>query len=364
MAEQSQYVPYTSNEERANVFPLVVGALISFTFFGIGLVQFFFCFDRLHGRNSPQDTIAFRYLIVLFVSDIIDTVCKGQFIVDHLHNVIVGGVLGSITLPPVTFSIPTTEGFLTCLSHSVYIYRIMKLTPGRGPKTWTILLFCMVVSVVQFAFAIYTATWCFKPFNTWMPTMKPPLIVWVGGAALVDVLLCTLFVYYLRRHKSNVKETNNLITRYTLLSLETGLLPSALQILTLLLGIIVPQTPDVVVAALFLPKIYVNAVLIVISTVLRDRDNNNGVFSGTLDVTRTEGGLASVWKSKLFASRIDAPATTHNEKKTRVNVTQTLQVHTEITQQDDHIVELGHVSHLHKKSSGGISTDGDGHGFD
>jgi len=139
------------------------------------------------------------------------------------------------------------------------------------------------------------------PSSEWIPKMIPTAVGQLGGSAVVDCFLCGAFIYSLRRNVSDFKSTNDVVSRWTMWTLETNLLTSILQIVELALFLTFKDRAYHEAVIIILPKIYINSILLLTNT----------VFSNRIKY-KEEGGMANSSREKSRFGQVSGRNHTQN----------------------------------------------------
>jgi len=115
-------------------------------------------------------------------------------------------------------------------------------------------------------------------------------ITWLGGSATVDCLLCLMLIVFLKSQKSSFQPTNDLLTKWVVIVLETGTLPAIVQILELSFYLAYKSKPYSVAINCLLPKTYMLNVLFLFLTILTNREARERSQAGQLP--------SANWKNK------------------------------------------------------------------
>ncbi|KAH8927810.1 hypothetical protein BT69DRAFT_708600 [Atractiella rhizophila] len=268
------FVQWRKEDYRLHIVPVVVGASIGFILFGITAHQFLHVFTIMHERATSYSR-SWWILVILFWLNLGDTVVKFVLFVRYMQSAALDGPL-LFFKPADRAIIPLTafQGSLTVYVQLLYIYRILRIIRGMAKfnpsheraKLVTYGCLCVaglfiIASLVGFVlYALGEA----RPIINYFPRLLVPGILGLGCASVVDVILCACMVYHLRQHqsKSGFDKTNFMASKFITLTLETGLIPTLLQILELLLIIIKPRSGLWAGVGYFIAKVYVMAALV------------------------------------------------------------------------------------------------------
>ncbi|TFK64529.1 hypothetical protein BDN72DRAFT_846517 [Pluteus cervinus] len=91
----------------------------------------------------------------------------------------------------------------------------------------------------------------------------PELSVWLGGAALADVLIAITMTFLLLNQRTDMKSSDFIIKRIITLTIETNALSASVAIITLILFIAEPKYPLFICPPYVLGKLYTNTLLVI-----------------------------------------------------------------------------------------------------
>jgi len=244
----------------------------------------------LLGRSGTNEIWNYLLLTSFLIVDFSDTVCKGVFVTDFVANGIVKGLASAAQTPRTVFAIAFLSGLLASMTHVFYARRIYRITMTWKSRKWIWagLIITLLVSAFQFAAATWSGYIGLLPIERWASFNAVP-IAWLTSSSAVDVFLCFMLVYYLRSQKSDFQSTNDLLTRWVSITLETGLLPTLVQITDLILSQTYPTLPYHISVNFVLTKTYINCVLVLFNTIQANRENTNRTPSMTTG-WKSQGG--------------------------------------------------------------------------
>jgi len=251
----------------------LAGAILSFTLFGISLIQFWSVFRKLYATSESDRgsnwTVNFWLLFLLLFTDIADSVVKAIFTITDVRKVILTGMNGILHVPPTAIGVPIADGFVALLVQIIYIRRLVSISQYKGWLVRSVAAFAGLLAFLQFAFSIYTGVVLLQPENEWATKLNAPIVTWLSLSPACDVLLCLAFIWHLRSHmRTSFDSTNFLVTKWIKYTLETGLISTIVQFLTLILWLAMPFSPWYSLPAWVISKIYINSILLLFGTIL------------------------------------------------------------------------------------------------
>ncbi|KAK0226566.1 hypothetical protein IW262DRAFT_1294738 [Armillaria fumosa] len=93
--------------------------------------------------------------------------------------------------------------------------------------------------------------------------------IWCGGYALCDVIIAICMTHYLMRSNTGFHQTQILVTKLVRLVIETGTVTAAVALLNLILFFAMPGQSFYTTPALLMPKLYANAIYMVLNSRIR-----------------------------------------------------------------------------------------------
>ncbi|KAF8804054.1 hypothetical protein BYT27DRAFT_7194774 [Phlegmacium glaucopus] len=242
-----------SNQILLLVGPLLAGSLLSYMLFGISIVQLY-----LYNLRFSGDKLLIQITVyMVFVLDIFQSVSVWAL---AWHALCSGwGRMVALTFPGWTFSsVPAVTGIIAAWVQIFYAWRIHMMV------NWIFIPSVIVVIALAQAAAALSIAIGFIPLKSilLLHTMFPRTIVWLGGAALTDVIISVSMVYVLYSAKKRaLGRTEKILNRLIRSTVETGVVTSLCAILELGFFLGIPNTNIHVIFALMLSKLYSNALM-------------------------------------------------------------------------------------------------------
>ena len=87
--------------------------------------------------------------------------------------------------------------------------------------------------------------------------------MWLGAAALNDVIIAACMIWYLQRARTGIRQTETLITKFIHLTLETGAICAAFAVLDLSFYVAFQTNNYHLAPSIPLSKLYSNSLLVV-----------------------------------------------------------------------------------------------------
>ncbi|PBK84766.1 hypothetical protein ARMGADRAFT_604653 [Armillaria gallica] len=239
--------------------PYIVGALLNWGLFGTLSVQLY-----LYYLAFPDDRRFTKFLVYgIYVIELVQTV-----LVAHDTFAMFGYGFGDIdALTRINFRwliVPLMSAVAACVGQFFYAYRIFVLSKSRKIAT-----FIICVSLTSSVAAMIKGTYSFQASNTTkLDNRKTHIVagIWCGAAALCDILIAICMTYYLVRSTTNFRRTRILVTKIIRLTIETGSATAFVSLLSYILYIAFPHQTFYIAPALLVPKLYANAVYMVLNS--------------------------------------------------------------------------------------------------
>ncbi|KAF8517027.1 hypothetical protein BU17DRAFT_67145 [Hysterangium stoloniferum] len=118
--------------------------------------------------------------------------------------------------------------------------------------------------------------------------------IWLGSAALCDILVSTAIVRSLWKSRTGITRTNDLITRLIIWTINTGILTSVWAILDMVMFSASPQTLIHLFFNVMLAKLYANSLLATLNN-RRSAEDNSHISQG-ISLSTVSGGKPFVAK--------------------------------------------------------------------
>ncbi|TCD63230.1 hypothetical protein EIP91_005815 [Steccherinum ochraceum] len=241
--------------------PLLLGHLLNWLLYGVLIVQvylYYIAFPR--DGHSRQSLVGFTLLfetlqLVLSTYDAFRVFGKGWGNPEQLDRIGLEGL-----------SIPVFASVASCICQLFYASRLYAISNNRWMSSSVALL-----AVIQVVFGIYDGVKCFIVGRlSGIPGTNVVWInsAWAGTSALCHVIITFSTFWYLLRLKSSskMKRTSTLITRLIKLTVETGFICAAVNMLALLLFLVRQDTLFYIVPLATTSKLYTNCLLAVLNS--------------------------------------------------------------------------------------------------
>ncbi|KAF8525779.1 hypothetical protein BU17DRAFT_83261 [Hysterangium stoloniferum] len=180
---------------------------------------------------------------------------------------------------------------VACISQIFFVFRCWML--DRSTLNTIVSLFILGIAVIQLAFGMTCTalTFVLKHFSefqryTWA------VGVWLGAAALCDILVSAAIVRSLWRSRTGISRTNSLITRLILWTINTGIITSLWAILDIAAFSGAKDTLIHLFFNVMLAKLYANSLLATLNN-RRTSEESSGT-SQNISLSNVSSGRAFV----------------------------------------------------------------------
>ncbi|KAK0223785.1 hypothetical protein IW262DRAFT_1458827 [Armillaria fumosa] len=259
--------------------PFIVGALLNWGLFGTLSVQLY-----LYYLAFPNDRRFTKYLVYgIYVIEFGQTI-----LVAHDTFAAFGYGFGDIdALTGIKFNWltgPIMSAVAACIGQVFYAYRIFIVSKSR-----IVPIFIICISLTSSSAGIITGIYSFQAGNVIILDNRRMFIaigIWCGASALCDILIAIFMAYYLLHSTTNFRRTRMLVTKIIRLTIETGSVTAVVALFTLILFIGFPHHILFITPGMLVPKLYANAVYMVLNSrfhIIGGRDT----YNSPTDVTST-----------------------------------------------------------------------------
>ncbi|ESK84453.1 hypothetical protein Moror_6197 [Moniliophthora roreri MCA 2997] len=213
------------NDQDKSLGGLLVGTWVNSYLFMTELIMSYRYFSRY--RNDP---IWIKLLVVItLMVDLISTI--NQYVCVYLYTITHWG--DTEYLNSQQWQLPThliTTGISALIVQNFLIWRFWMLS-----KNWYISLLLVGTSMSGTAGSLAAAVIIIQhPGYEYRGAVRIPASIWLGLSAVTDVSITAILIYTLRRMKTNLQKTKNLIKRLTTLAIQTGSPGSAVATIALI----------------------------------------------------------------------------------------------------------------------------------
>ncbi|KAK0457794.1 uncharacterized protein EV420DRAFT_478737 [Desarmillaria tabescens] len=236
---------------------LFFGNLFNWGLFGCLVVQMhFYYLNYSTDRPVVRGVVAFALVLeiiqtILVTHDAFITFCSQWGTPSALLRV------GYIWL-----TLPIFGSLMSFVAQSFYAWRLCLLTK----KLWLPAVI-ILISLTQFIAGIITGVMV-TGINDVRELSKSfkAASVWLAGTALCDIIIAGCMVFFLSKAKTGFHRTDMLLTRITVITLETGLASAAVATLDMILFLKFRDQNWHLCTAMMLSKLYANSLLVVLNS--------------------------------------------------------------------------------------------------
>lgn len=241
---------------------LFVGIILNWALFGVLMVQLYIYIINY----SKTDTTRIKSLVYgLCVLEVVQTTLATM---DGFHWFVYGwgNMNNLLDIHMAAVNSPIMDGLIGAIAQSYFCWRIYQL--GGGP--WCKLAyFLLLIAFTQMAAGFATGIRAMVINNSEVIRILSSQVVetaiWLGGSALVDVLIAISMTILLARSRTNMPHTDDVIGKLIRSVIETNALTAGVAVLTLILFIAFPKDNYFLCPPYILSKLYSNTVLAILN---------------------------------------------------------------------------------------------------
>ncbi|KAK0222437.1 hypothetical protein EDD85DRAFT_796326 [Armillaria nabsnona] len=181
-------------------------------------------------------------------------------------------------------TVPVVSAVVACVGQVFYAYRIYILSKSR-----IVPAFVICVSLTTSVAATITGIYSFQAGDlTKLNNLKTSIAagIWCGGSALCDIVIAICMTYYLMRSNTSLRRTRMLVTKIIRLTIETGSATALVALVTCILFLAFPHQTFYVAPAVLMPKLYVNAIYMVLNSRIRIMGGRD-IYASSTDMSIT-----------------------------------------------------------------------------
>ncbi|KAH9840603.1 uncharacterized protein C8Q71DRAFT_854481 [Rhodofomes roseus] len=208
----------------------VLGIYFNILLYGIVVSSYYH-----YAQHSQQDRLLIRlFILCLFVADTTQTVLSVVYVYTGLVTHF-GGIRYLSTPGIVSTSVPPITGIMSCSVELFFTYRVKAISH----LTWLPILIGIlaVISMLSSIASVIAIRWpAFGGLETLqLPAVKALVSTWLATGVVADLLITISLVWHLHRRKSGFSETDSLVNRIILFTVQTGVLTTTWAIIDLAL---------------------------------------------------------------------------------------------------------------------------------
>jgi len=176
---------------------------------------------------------------------------------------------------------PVIVGTVASSVQMFFAWRVHVLT-GK----WYLGFLTGLLAIGQLICAMLMA-WKVHEFPAWaaFANFTNLIIAWMTTTILVDVTITVILVWYLRRHKTGLQGTDQLVDRIIRLTIQTGMLTSVWALIDLILFLTLPNASHLMFQ-IPMVKMYTNSLM---SSLNSRGSNQPKIHQDTMDGVHTTG---------------------------------------------------------------------------
>ncbi|KAI0686587.1 hypothetical protein C8Q76DRAFT_309185 [Earliella scabrosa] len=263
--------------------PSLIGELLNWGLAGALTVQVY-----LYHILFPEDPLHFRlFVYAVFAVEWVQTGLVAQNSLS-LYVYHFGDVDNLNSFGNAWFSVPVITGVVSIAVQLFYARRIWAL--GRSKVLVAVICLAVIQSGAAIASGIMIKNmrrWHLNPSKT-----TPAIAVWLGGSALVDIIIAVAMTVLLLKSKTGIRHSDAVVDKLVRIGIESGAITATIAVVDVILYAAVPGNLYRAPAPL-LAKLYANMLLTSL---------NNRAFLRKVSVPHTmqeESVLARAFTSRL-----------------------------------------------------------------
>ncbi|KAF8880085.1 hypothetical protein BD779DRAFT_1550380 [Infundibulicybe gibba] len=266
----------------ASAGPLLLGYLFNWCLFGVLSVQVY-----LYYLAFPRDRLSIKCLVFgLYIVETLQTILITHDVFDSFGSGY--GMLSALESTQLEWlGVPIISGIVSCTVQTFFAYRIFVLSKSKPLG----LIIC-VIALTQGASGIAQGVQALQ-INDFAKLQNEAFVsctIWLGGAALCDIIIAVSMSYYLSKSETGFRSTHVLISKLIRLTIETGSMTAAVATIDMALFLAFRNNNYHATPALILAKLYSNTLVVILNSRLRIVDGRDTTQSIELN------SYSSVWK--------------------------------------------------------------------
>lgn len=238
--------------------PLLLGYQFDWALYGVLAVQTYVYYQS----NKPDTRLIKSLVYGLMIVETLQIIVATH---DSFNELVYswGNEESLVQLYLTWLTVPILTGLTSCVIQCFYAWRIYILSKSKVISGSIVL-----ISLMQCAAALGEAAECLiikDVPKTQVDTFKTT-IVWLGGTAACDIIICCAMVYYLAKGRRGFSNTDTMLKKLITLIVETGMATAIVAILELTMFLKFKNNFFHIVPALILSKLYSNSLLVLLNS--------------------------------------------------------------------------------------------------
>ncbi|KAF7321141.1 WD-REPEATS-REGION domain-containing protein [Mycena chlorophos] len=231
--------------------PMFLGLACNIMLLGIMFTQLY-----LYMTTYKRDSVFLKsYVAVLMLADTLNT----GFMTAYLYQSLIVHFddLAYLAKANWVFATdPAMTGIIGAMVQFFYAWRIATLTGNN----WIVLIVALCALTNLFGGLASAAAIAFVPQFSHFQEFQVPVICWLLGAAVGDVIITTTLVIFFRRHRTGSSATDTRVDRIIRLTIQTGMITTICSVIDL--GLFLGDTSGMhLLFNLPLAKLYSNSLM-------------------------------------------------------------------------------------------------------
>jgi len=236
----------------------MVAVLLSMVFWGAGCVQSFYYFQRY-----PKDSLWIKSMVIAVTlhftvhEALICHACYSYLITWYGHVEFLNTITNSLKAAT---AIAASNDFIVEL---FFIWRVWRLSKHNAVLT----TFLVVQAITAFIFfVIFTAKFARLPSLFDLPTLQKWAISFNAVGASCDVCITLSLIWLLHWSRSGVVQTDRIVNKLILFSLNTCLVTSLCSLASLITLVTMPDNLIFIIFFFNISKLLINCLLVTLNT--------------------------------------------------------------------------------------------------
>ncbi|KAI0089205.1 hypothetical protein BDY19DRAFT_944691 [Irpex rosettiformis] len=231
--------------------PIFIGMTFNILLYGIMITQTYLYFD-----SFKRDKLWIKlFVILLFLCDTLNSAFDISFVYIPLVNNF--GNINALSYASWIFSTdPAMTAIIACMVQTFFAWRVKVLS-----GSWILVLCIVSCSVCQCLGGLATSIACrIIPEFIYFQKFEVVVIIWLSCSAAADMFITISLVWHLRKHKTGLIGTDDMVNRVIKLTVQTGMITTVCAIVDLVLFLVTPAGLHLIFN-LPLSKLYTNSLM-------------------------------------------------------------------------------------------------------
>ncbi|KAF9522101.1 hypothetical protein CPB83DRAFT_864976 [Crepidotus variabilis] len=195
---------------------MFIGLAINILLLGIMIIQTYLYYSR-YTNDRPWLKILVGFILV---ADIFNTVFDAAYLYETL--IINFGNLDAVAKATWLLACePATTAIIVFSVQLFFAWRVFMLTQTR---VWSVLIMAFALSGVIAGITSAVDVLRFPVLATQSQKFKPVVVIWMASEVAADIISTSILVLYLRKHKSGLERSDQIVDELIRFTVQTGLI--------------------------------------------------------------------------------------------------------------------------------------------